>query len=62
VTNFEKLKEKNLDEMAFVVGCPDDFDKGFEVPEGCQVFNSLSERPISCIECIKQYLKSEVEE
>lgn len=49
MTNFEKIKNMSIDEMAQIVRCPGTDAK-------CMGSS------ISCIDCCKQWLESEVEE
>lgn len=47
MTNFEKIKNMSIDEMAQIVQCPED-------DEECR-------NDISCIDCCKKWLESEVD-
>lgn len=49
MTNYEKIKQMSVEEMAFMLMCPYDAD-----PDKCNKIN--------CIKCTKQWLESEVEE
>ena len=62
MTGFEKIKSMDVEELAFAIGCPEDFDDNFEVPAGCSIHNPNAEMPISCWRCILYYLNSEVGE
>ena len=52
MTNYERLKQMSIDEMAYTIMCPYDFDTDM-----CKEFDCLG-----CIECTKQWLEMEVEE
>ena len=59
MTNFEKIKQMSIDEMAR--SCMEFFDCPYGVPQyvGCSKENQFNH---SCIDCTKHWLESEVEE
>lgn len=49
MTNYERIKQMSIDEMAYTIMCPYDFDTDM-----CKERN--------CIDCTKEWLEMEVEE
>lgn len=56
MTNFEKIKQMNIGELAKVITCPIEFDDEFKkcIVEKCDIRN--------CNKCCRKYLESEVSE
>ena len=54
MTNYEKIKQMSVEEMAFMLMCPAEYDLSFKDCEGKYNRN--------CNECVKEWLEQEVEE
>lgn len=54
MTNYERIKQMSIDEMAYVLMCPNECDLAviecYKVDDCCD-----------CISCVKKWLESEVE-
>lgn len=52
-TNYERVKNMGLDDLAAVIMCPHDVCPHDDCPH---------EEPICCVQCCKEWLESEVSE
>lgn len=57
MTNFEKIKQMSIDEMALTLMCPAEYDFSFNKLSKC---NGESDK--NCLKCTKHWLESEAEE
>lgn len=56
MTNYERIKNMSVEEMAVAIPCPLDIDGFFTRPEKC-----MCGEEYDCVECTKIWLNSEVE-
>lgn len=57
MTNYEKIKEMSIDEMALTLMCPAEYDTAFNKTNKCN-----AEMDKNCHKCTVEWLESEAEE
>ena len=57
MTNYDRIKQMSIDEMAYMLMCPAEYDLDFNIKEKCQ-----GEMNRNCYKCTLKWLESEVEE
>lgn len=57
MTNFEKIKNMSVEEMAMALACPAEYDVEFNRNQKCN-----GEMNRNCFKCALEWLESEVEE
>ena len=55
--NIDKVKAMDIEELAFILMCPYQFEEGAKIPESCAQFGGN----IGCIECVKEWLEREAD-
>lgn len=61
LTNYERIKNMSVEEMAAIIMCPAEMDCCFETPKTCAKYSNAIEIDCDCCKCCEKYLESEVD-
>lgn len=62
MTNYERIKNMSVEEMAEILMCPVEMDNNFKPPTNCGKYSNAIETDCDCYKCCEQWLESEVDE
>ena len=61
MTNYERIKNMSVEEMAEILMCPVEMDNNFKPPTNCGKYSNAIETDCDCCKCCEQWLESEVD-